>query len=173
MMQKDPTNKSDSDLAPSQEELDALLRDMPVFGLQGVRRTLSQKSKLFRNAWLLLMFLTLTYLMGWFSGLLQPYMAAGVTGENADYQIHQIRFLIAFIMITLGTVAINFNWQLERVFTVFAWVQTYFIFSGIIRQWRTLEDDRLFVIGAYSLNLLVLLGLMLVLISEERRLNRG
>ena len=172
-MQKDPNKKSDSDLLPSQEELDALLRDMPVFGLQGVRRTLEQKSKLFKNAWLLLMFLTITYLMGWFSGLLQPYMAAGVTGENADYQIHQIRFLIAFIMVTLGTVAINFNWQLERVFTVLAWVQTYLIFSGVIRQWRTLEDDRLFVIGAYSLNLLVLLGLMLVLIFEERRLNRG
>ena len=172
-MHKDPNNKSDSNLAPSQEELDALLRDMPVFGLQGVRRTLEQKSKLFRNAWLLLMFLTLTYLMGWFSGLLQPYMAAGVTGENADYQIHQIRFLIAFIMVTFGTIAINFNWQLERVFTVLAWVQTYFIFSGVIRQWRTLEDDRLFVIGAYSLNLLVLLGLLLVLIFEERRLNRG
>ena len=172
-MQKDPNNKSDSDLAPSQEELDALLRDMPVFGLQGVRQTLEQKSKLFKNAWLLLMFLTITYLMGWFSGLLHPYMAAGVTGENADYQIHQIRFLLAFVMITIGTIAINFNWQLERVFTVLAWVQTYFIFSGIIRQWRTLMDDRLFVIGAYSLNLLVLLGLMLVLIFEERRLNRG
>lgn len=172
-MQKDPTNKSDSDLAPSKEELDALLRDMPVFSLQGVRKTLEQKSKLFKNAWLLLMFLTLSYLMGWFSGILQPYMAAGVTGESADYQIHQIRFLIAFIMVTLGTVAINFNWQLERVFTVFAWVQTYFIFSGIIRQWRTLPDDRLFVIGVYSLNLLIILGLMLVLIFEERRLKRG
>ena len=172
-MQRDPTNKSDSDLAPSQEELDALLRDMPVFGLQGVRRTLEQKSKLFKNAWLLLMFLTIAYLMGWFSGLLQPYMAAGVTGENADYQIHQIRFLIAFVLITIGTIAINFNWQLERVFTVIAWVQTYFIFSGVIRQWRTLRDDRLLVIGAYSLNLLVILGLMLILIFEERRLNRG
>lgn len=172
-MQKDPTNKPDSELAPSQEELDALLRDMPVFGLQGVRRTLEQKSTLFKNTWLLLMFLTITYLMGWFSGLLQPYMAAGVTGENADYQIHQIRFLIAFLLITIGTIAINFNWRLERVFTVIAWVQTYFIFSGIIRQWRTLPDDRLFVIGAYSLNLLVLLGLMLILIFEERRLNRG
>lgn len=172
-MQKDPTNKSDSDLAPSQEELDTLLRDMPVFGLQGVRQTLEQKSKLFRNAWLLLMFLTLSYLMGWFSGLLQPYMAAGVTGEAADYQIHQIRFLIAFVLVTIGTIAINFNWQIERVFTVITWVQTYFIFSGVIRQWRTLPDDRLFVIGAYSLNLLVILGLLLVLVFEERRLKRG
>ena len=67
------------------------------------------------------MFLTLTYLMGWFSGLLEPYMAAAVTGEVADYQIHQVRFLIAFVLITIGTIAINFNWQLERVFTVIAW----------------------------------------------------
>ncbi len=172
-MQKDPTDKSDDNIAPSQEELDALLRDMPIFGLQGVRQTLRQKSKLFRMAWLLLIFLTLTYLMGWFSGLLKPYMAAAVTGEAADYQLHQVRFLIAFFLITIGTIAINFNWQLERVFSVIAWVQTYFIFSGVIRQWRTLPDDRLLVIGAYSLNLLVILGLMLVLIFEERRLKRG
>ena len=172
-MQKKSTSESNNDIAPSQEELDALLRDMPVFGLQGVRQTLSQKSKLFRNAWFLLMFLTLTYLMGWFSGLLEPYMAAAVTGEAADYQLHQVRFLIAFFLIAIGTIAINFNWQLERVFTGIAWVQTYFIFSGVIRQWRTLPDDRLLVIGAYSLNLLVILGLMLVLILEERRLKRG
>lgn len=172
-MQRGHNNNSEKNHAPSQEELDALLRDMPVFGLQGVRQTLRQKSKLFRNAWFLLMFLTLTYLMAWFSGLLEPYMAAAVTGEAADYQLHQVRFLIAFILITVGTIAINFNWQLERVLTVIAWVQTYFIFSGIIRQWRTLPDDRLMVIGSYSLNLLVLLGLMLVLIFEERRLKRG
>jgi len=173
MMHRENGNSSENNLAPSQEELDALLQDMPVFGLQGVRHTLRQKSKLFRNAWLLLMLLTLTYLMGWFSGLLKPYMAAAVTGEAADYQLHQVRFLMAFLMVTIGTIAINFNWQLERVFTVLAWVQTYFIFSGIIRQWRTLPDDRLIVIGSYSLNLLVLLGLMLILIFEERRLKRG
>ena len=171
-MQREPGNNSEN-LAPSEEELDALLGDVPAFGLRGVRQTLSQKSKLFRNAWLLLMFLTLTYLMGWFSGLLKPYMAAAVTGEAADYQLHQVRFLIAFFLIAIGTIAINFNWQLERVFTVIAWAQTYFIFSGVIRQWRTLPDDRLLVIGAYSLNLLVILGLMLVLILEERRLKRG
>ena len=172
-MQREDGKNAENNLAPSQEELDALLRDMPVFGLQGVRQTLRQKSKLFRNAWFLLMFLTLTYLMGWFSGLLKPYMAAAVTGEAADYQLHQVRFLIAFVVLTIGTIAINFNWQLERVFSVIAWLQTYFIFSGVIRQWRTLPDDRLLVIGAYSLNLLVILGLMLVLIFEERRLKRG
>lgn len=171
-MQKKSMTESNNDVAPSQEELDALLRDMPVFGLQGVRQTLSQKSKLFRNAWLLLMFLTLTYLMGWFSGLLKPYMAAGVTGVAADYQLHQVRFLIAFFLVTIGMIAINFNWQIERVFTVIAWLQTYFIFSGVIRQWRTLPDDRLFVIGVYSINLLVILGLLLILIFEERRLKR-
>lgn len=111
--------------------------------------------------------------MGWFSGLLKPYMASAVTGETADYQIHQIRFLIAFLLMAIGMIAINFNWQLDRVFTIIAWIQAYFIFSGIIRQWRTLPDDRLLIIGSYSLNLLVLLALMLILILEERRLTRG
>lgn len=172
-MQEEPKKQSDDDLSPSKEELDALLKDMPLFGFQGVRRTLMQKSPLFRRTWFLLITLTGLYVMGWFSGLLKPYMASAVTGETADYQIHQIRFLIAFLLMAIGMIAINFNWQLERVFTIIAWVQAYFIFSGIIRQWRTLPDDRLLIIGSYSLNLLVLLALMLILILEERRLTRG
>lgn len=119
------------------------------------------------------MFLTVAYLMAWFSGFLQPYMAAGVTGEAADYKMHQVRFLMAFVLTAVGVIAVNFDWQLERVFTVIAWVHAYFVFSGIIRQWRTLPDDNLIVIGSYSLNVLVLLGLMLILIFEERRFNRG
>lgn len=172
-MQEEPKKQSDDDLSPSKEELDALLKDMPLFGFQGVRRTLIQKSPLFRRTWFLLITLTGLYVMGWFSGLLKPYMASAVTGETADYQIHQIRFLIAFLLMAIGMIAINFNWQLERVFTIIAWIQAYFIFSGIIRQWRTLPDDRLLIIGSYSLNLLVLLALMLILILEERRLTRG
>lgn len=172
-MQEEPKKQSDDDLSPSKEELDALLKDMPLFGFQGVRRTLMQKSPLFRRTWLLLITLTGLYVMGWFSGLLKPYMASAVTGETADYQIHQIRFLIAFLLMAIGMIAINFNWQLDRVFTIIAWIQAYFIFSGIIRQWRTLPDDRLLIIGSYSLNLLVLLALMLILILEERRLTRG
>ena len=46
---------SETDLAPSQEELDVLLKDMPVFGLKGVRQTLQQKSRLFRTSWFLLL----------------------------------------------------------------------------------------------------------------------
>ena len=172
-MQEEPKKQSDDDLSPSKEELDALLKDMPLFGFQGVRRTLMQKSPLFRRTWFLLITLTGLYVMGWFSGLLKPYMASAVTGETADYQIHQIRFLIAFLLMAIGMIAINFNWQLERVFTIIAWVQAYFIFSGIIRQWRTLPDDRLLIIGSYSLNLLVILALILILILEERRLTRG
>ena len=165
--------KSEADLAPSQEELDVLLKDMPVFGLKGVRQTLQQKSRLFRTSWVLLLLLTTLYLMGWFSGILKPYMAAAVTGESADYQIHQIRFLIGFGMLVAGTVALNFNWQLERVFTVIAWIQVYFIFSGVIRQWRTLPDDRIIVIGSYAANLLIILALLIIVILEERRLKRA
>jgi len=172
-MQRERASKSDKDLAPSQEELDALLRDMPVFGLRGVRQTLKQRSKLFQRAWLLLIFLSTAYLIAWFSGFLQPYMAVGVTGQAADYKIHQVRFLMAFVLTAVGVIAVNFDWQLERVFTVIAWVHAYFVFSGIIRQWHTLPpDDSLIVIGFYSLNMLVLLGLMLILIFEERRFNR-
>jgi hypothetical protein len=165
--------KSEADLAPSQEELNALLQDMPLFSLKGVRQTLQHKSRLFRTSWFLLLLLTTLYLMGWFSGILKPYMSAAVTGESADYQIHQIRFLIGFGMLIAGTVAINFNWQIERVFAVIAWVQAYFIFSGVIRQWRTLPDDRLIVIGSYAANLLIILALLIIMILEERRLNRA
>ena len=52
---------SETDLAPSQEELDVLLKDMPLFGLNGVRQTLQQKSRLFRTSWFLLLLLTTLY----------------------------------------------------------------------------------------------------------------
>jgi hypothetical protein len=76
-------------------------------------------------------------------------------------------------MLVVGTVALNFNWQIERVFTVIAGVQTYFIFSGVIRQWRTLPDDRLIVIGSYAANLLIILALLIIVILEERRLKKA
>ena len=47
--------------------------------------------------------------MGWFTGLIKPYMAAALTGLEADYQLHQIRFLLAFIMITIGTFTLNLS----------------------------------------------------------------
>ena len=34
-------------------------------------------------------------------GLLKPYMASAVTGLEADYQLHQVHFLLAFFMITM------------------------------------------------------------------------
>lgn len=49
--------------------------------------------------------------MGWFTGQLKPYMAAAVPGLDADYQLHQVRFSLAFIMITIGTVALHFDWH--------------------------------------------------------------
>jgi len=51
------------------------------------------------------------YLMGWFTGLIKPHMATAVTGLEADYQLHQIRFLLAFIIITIGNVALNCDWH--------------------------------------------------------------
>jgi uncharacterized membrane protein YhdT len=54
---------------------------------------------------------TILYLMGWFTGLIKPYMAAALTGLEADYQLHQIRFLLAFIMITIGTITLNYDWH--------------------------------------------------------------
>ena len=39
---------------------------------------------------------------------------------EADYQLHQIRFLLAFIMITIGTLALNSGWHVEETFTTMA-----------------------------------------------------
>ena len=113
---------------------------------------------------------TILYLMGWFTGLLKPYMASAVTGLEADYQLHQVRFLLAFILITVGTVALNFDWHVEETFTTIAWIQAYFLVSGVGRQWRTMPEDNLAVMLMYSANLLLILLLLVTLIIEERRL---
>ena len=161
---------NDDPIKPSQEELDALLSSTSLFSFQSVRVSLDRRSPLFKWTWLLLMGVTILYLMGWFTGWLKPYMASAVTGLEADYQLHQVRFLLAFILITVGTVALNFDWHVEEVFTTIAWIQAYFLVSGVGRQWRTMPEDSLAVILIYAANLLLILMLLVILISEERRL---
>ena len=151
---KDRSN--DDRISPSQEELDALLSSSPIFSFQGVRASLDRRSPLFKRTWLVLMGVTILYLMGWFTGLLKPYMASAVTGLEADYRLHQVRFLLAFILITVGTVALNFDWHVEKTFTTIAWIQAYFLVSGVGRQWRTMPEDNLAVILMYAANLLLI-----------------
>jgi hypothetical protein len=163
-------NSNDDPFSPSQEELDALLSSTSFFSFQGVRASLDRRSPVFKWTWLVLMGVTILYLMGWFTGLLKPYMASAVTGLEADYQLHQVRFLLAFILITVGTVALNFDWYVEETFTTIAWIQTYFLVSGVGRQWRTMPEDNLAVMLMYSANGLLILLLLVTLIIEERRL---
>ena len=157
-------------IQPSQEELDALLGSTSLFSFQSVRASLDRRSLLFKRTWLVLMAVTLLYVMGWFTGLVKPYMAFAITGLEADYQLHQIRFLLAFIMITIGTIALNFDWHVEETFSTMAWIQVYFVISGVGRQWRTMSEDNLAVIVIYVCNLLLILSLLIIVIIEERRL---
>ena len=161
---------NDDPIRPSQEELDALLSSPAIFSFQGVRASFDRRTTLFKRTWLVLMAVTILYLMGWFTGLLKPYMASAVTGLEADYQLHQVRFLLAFIMITIGTVALNFDWHIDETFTTVAWIQAYFLVSGVGRQWRTMPEDNLSVTLIYVANLLLILLLLVTLIIEERRL---
>jgi len=161
---------NDNPIRPSQEELGAMLSSTSLFSFQSVKVSLDRRSPLFKWTWLLLMGVTILYLMGWFTGLLKPYMASAVTGLEADYQLHQVRFLLAFILITVGTVALNFDWHVEETFTTIAWIQAYFLVSGVGRQWRTMPEDNLAVMLMYSANLLLILLLLVTLITEERRL---
>lgn len=71
-----------------------------------------------------------------------------------DYQLHQIRFLLAFIMTTIGVIALNFDWRVEETFTTVAWIQFYFLISGVSRQWRTMGEDNLVSILIYTATLL-------------------
>lgn len=120
-------------ISPSQEALDALLSSPAILSFQGVRASLDRRSPLFKRTWLVLMGATILYLIGWFTGLPKPYMASAVTGLEADYQLHQVRFLLAFFMITIGTIALNFDWHVEETFTTVAWIQAYFLVSGVGR----------------------------------------
>lgn len=159
-------------LKPSDAELQALIGDVSGFSFQSVRASLESRSKLFKYTWITLMVLTSLYLMGWFSGLIKPYMAAGVTGLDADYQLHQVRFLLAFGMLAVGTAALNYNYYVRKTFIVCAWVQVYFVATGIARHLRTLPDESFSVLIAYTTNLALILTLLLVLIFEETRLQK-
>lgn len=164
------SESNNDDLVPTQEELDALIGSGPFFYLRGVRAALERRSLVFKWAWILVMTVSVLYIMGWFTGLLKPYMASAVTGLDADYQLHQLRFLLAFILIVIGTVALNFDRYVEEVFTTTAWIQLYFLMSGVGRQWRTMPDGNFDVVLIYAGNLLLILILLVILIFEERRL---
>ena len=82
---------SSAESKPSKEEIDALLSDIPLFDLKSVRNTLYKRSIRFRFCWVVLMLLTLSYVMGWFSGALLPMMASSFTNLDADYQLHQLQ----------------------------------------------------------------------------------
>ena len=162
----------DSEVKPSEEEINALLSDSFAFSFQSVRASLGKRSKLFRYTWITLMIVTTVYLMGWFSGAIKPYMAASVTGLDADYQLHQIRFLLAFIMLAIGTVALNFDYCVRETFIVCAWIQFYFLITGVIRHARTLPESSFDLLAAYAGNLIFILILLAILIIEESKLQR-
>ena len=158
---------------PSKEELDALFKDMPLFDLKSVRNTLYKRSIRFRFCWVVLMLLTLSYVMGWFSGALLPMMASSFTNLDADYQLHQLRFLIGLLMIAGGTIAINFDRNIQSVFIGIFWVQLYFCVSGTLRLVRSLPEGSTFSITTYTVIQSTILVLMLWLIVEERIYQRN
>ncbi len=166
------TEFDEDKLKPSDAEIQALIGDLSGFSFQSVRASLESRSKLFKYSWITLMVLTTLYLMGWFSGLIKPYMAANATGLDADYQLHQIRFLLAFMMLAVGTAALNYNYSVRETFIVCAWVQVYFFVTGIARHLRTLPDESVSVLIAYTSNLALILILLLILIFEETRLQK-
>ena len=166
------TELDEDKLKPSDAEVQALIGDVSRFSFQSVRASLESRSKLFKYTWITLMVLTTLYLMGWFSGLIKPYMAASVTGLDADYQLHQIRFLLAFGMLAVGTATLNYNYYVRETFIVCAWVQIYFVVTGIARHMRTLPDESFSVLIAYTSNLAIIFILLLVLIFEETRLQK-
>ena len=166
------TELDEDKLKPSDAEIQALFGDVSGFSFQSVRASLESRSKLFKYTWITLVVLTTLYLMGWFSGLIKPYMAASVTGLDADYQLHQIRFLLAFGMLAVGTATLNYNYYVRETFIVCAWVQIYFVVTGIARHLRTLPDESFSVLIAYTSNLAIIFILLLVLIFEETRLQK-
>ena len=165
-------SQAEQELRPSDEEINALLSDSYSFSFQSVRASLNKRSTLFKYTWITLMIITMAYLMAWFSGVIKPYMAASVTGLDADYLLHQIRFLLAFIMLAVGTVALNYDYYVKETFIVCAWVQAYFLVTGIMRHARTLPDNSFDLLLAYASNLMVILLLLLTLIVEETKLQK-
>ena len=114
------------------------------------------------------MTITTLYLMGWFTRLIKPLMAASATGLEADYQLHQIRFLLAFIMLAVGTVALNYDYFIRETLIVSAWVQFYFLVTGLRRYAHTMPYDSYQLLAAYAGNLVFILFLLLILIAAER-----
>lgn len=117
--------------------------------------------------------ITLSYLIAYFVGLIDPFMPAAARGLVVDNQLHQVRFLLAFMMVTVGTTALSFDWRVEEVFVICAWVQAYFVVTAMVRQWRTGADEALLPTIAMLSILLTIFSLLITLIIEERKRKTG
>ena len=73
-------------------------------------------------------------------------------------------------MIISGTIALNFDWHVEETLTSIAWVQSYFLVSGVGRHWQTMPNENVSLMIIYAENLLLILTLLTILVIEERRL---
>ena len=100
-------------------------------------------------------------------------MASSFTNLEADYHLHQLRFLIGILMIAAGTIAINFDRNIEPVFIGIFWVQLYFHLGGTLRLVRTLPEGETFSLTTYTVIQSTILLLMLWLIIEERLYQRN
>ena len=113
--------------------------------------------------------ITLSYLIAYFFGLIDPFLPAAATGLVVDNQLHQVRFLLAFVMVAVGTTALSFDWRVVEIFVISAWVLAYFVVTAMVRQWRSGADEALLPTIAMLSILLTIFSLLITLIIEERK----
>ena len=153
----------------SKEELTALL-EPEALSLSSFREAISGKTGLFKAVLFGLTLSATTYLALYSSGVLDRFLSYGWTQYYGDYQLHQIRFFIVFVMLVILYMCILLRKPLDTLLLCYAGLLAYFLVSGTARLLVVLSapNGLRFIVGYFVLHATFIL-LVLVMAWEERR----
>ena len=153
----------------SKEELTALL-EPEALSLSSFREAISGKTGLFKAVLFGLTLSATTYLALYSSGVLDRFLSYGWTQYYGDYQLHQIRFFIGFVMLVILYMCILLRKPLDTLLLCYAGLLAYFLVSGTARLLVVLSapNGLRFIVGYFVLHATFIL-LVLLMAREERR----
>jgi len=166
MRPDDPLKPSDS---LSLKEISALRELNPGRGSR-LSRAFNAKTPAFRLYWVLFTALVLCYVAAHSSGLLPDYLAFGWTGQFFDFQMHRVRFLMSFTMLTCGYIWLVLGKDLVHLIVCYFALCFYFAVTGIARLEVAMGDEPNFIFLSFFISFhCTCLLLLLLLLREEVR----
>lgn len=166
-MRSDEPSKPSDRLSPSEI---AALSESNLRRGRRLSAALNAKTAAFRLYLTVFTSLVLCYIVAHASGLLPSYLAFGWTGQFFDFQMHRVRFLMSFTMLTCGYIWLVLGKDLVHLIVCYFALCFYFAVTGIARLEVAMGDEPNFIFLSFFISFhCTCLLLLLLLLREEVR----